>query len=368
MKPMRAVFRVDASIEMGTGHVMRCLTLADVLRERGADCRFVCRAHVGNLNDLIGDRGHTVFALPVASGDSAPGSIADDVPAHARWLGTDWATDARHTADALGDAPVDWIIVDHYALDARWENQLRPACRRLMVIDDLADRPHDCDLLLDQNLGRDACDYAPHVPDDCTQLIGPQYALLRPEFAALRAQSLERREEPQFRRLLITMGGVDKDNATGQVLGALKDCALPADCEVTVVMGPHAPWLGPVTNIVRGLPCPADLLVGVGNMAELMAHADLVIGAAGSTTWERCCLGVPSVMVVLADNQRELAASVGKLGAAAIIAEIQHITCELPALISSMIDRSESLRAMSHSAALLVDGAGADRIVQRLEY
>ncbi len=364
---MRIAFRTDASLDIGTGHVMRCLTLADALRERGADCRFICRAHAGNLIELIRDRGHAVVALPAASDDLPPAYVTADTPTHARWLGTDWATDARQTAAALGEAPLDWLIVDHYALDARWEHQLRPACRRLMVIDDLADRPRDCDLLLDQNLGRNASDYAPHVPRDCTLLIGPHYALLRPEFAALRAQSLARRKKPQLKSLLITMGGVDKDNATGRVLAALKDCALPADCEMTVVMGPHAPWLGTVEGTLRGLPYQAKILVGVENMAELMTQADLAIGAAGSTSWERCCLGLPTIMVVLADNQRALASGLSKLGAAAVIADIQQIAGGLPALINSVIDRPESLIAMSQSAASRVDGAGADRIVQRLE-
>lgn len=365
MNAPRIAFRTDASLDIGTGHVMRCLTLADALRERGADCRFICRAHAGNLIDFIRDRGYTVVALSAASDDLLPASVTAD--AHALWLGTDWATDARQTAAALGDAPLDWLIVDHYALDARWEHQLRPACRRLMVIDDLADRPHDCDLLLDQNLGRNASDYTQHVPRNCILLIGPHYALLRPEFAARRAQSLARRKKPPLKRLLITMGGVDKDNATGQLLDALKDCALPAECEITVVMGPHAPWFGPVSDTLRGLPYQARLLVGVDNMAELMTQADLAIGAAGSTSWERCCLGLPTIMVVLADNQRALAAGLGKLGAAAVITDIQQIAGDLPALIGSLIDRPESLMAMSQAAELLVDGAGADRIVLRLE-
>lgn len=364
---MIVAFRTDASLDIGTGHIMRCLTLADALRERGADCRFICRAHAGNLIELIRDRGHTVVALPAAPDDLPTDPVTAVTPAHAWWLGTDWATDASQTAAALGDAPLDWLIVDHYALDARWEHQLRPACRRLMVIDDLADRPHDCDLLLDQNLGRNASDYAPHVPHNCTLLIGPNYALLRPEFAALRAQSLARREKPQFKRMLIAMGGVDKDNATGQVLDALKDCALPAECEIRLVMGRHAPWIGPVNDTLRGLPYQATILVGVDNMAELMTQADLAIGAAGSTSWERCCLGLPTIMVVLADNQRALAAGLGKLGAAAVIAEIQQIVGGLPAIINSLIDCPKSLVAMSQAAASLVDGVGVDRIVQRLE-
>ena len=125
-----------------------------------------------------------------------------------------------------------------------------------------------------------------------------------PEFAALRAYSLQRRARPQLRQLLITMGGVDKDNATGEVLTALRVCPLPADCQITVVMGTTAPWLSEVEQLARDMPWPTRVLVGVNDMARLMAESDLAIGAAGATSWERCCLGLPTAMFVLAENQK----------------------------------------------------------------
>ncbi|RKT45232.1 UDP-2,4-diacetamido-2,4,6-trideoxy-beta-L-altropyranose hydrolase [Thiocapsa rosea] len=362
---MIVAFRTDASLDIGTGHVMRCLTLADALRERGAACRFICRAHPGNLIDLVRDRGHTVVDLPAASYDLPPASVTASAPAHARWLGTDWATDARQTANALADAPFDWIIVDHYALDARWEHLLRPACQRLMVIDDLADRPHDCDLLLDQNLGRNAGDYASQVPRDCTLLIGPRYALLRPEFAALRAQSLARREKPQFKRLLITMGGVDKDNATGQVLDALKDCALPAGCEITVVMGPHAPWLEKIKAQGHGMPWSTTVLTNVADMARLMTESDLVIGAAGSSSWERCCLALPSMILVLADNQRVIAHALQANGAARL-AELSTLRRELSAFIQELTSIEATLTNVRTGAPAITDGLGALRVTAQI--
>jgi len=260
---MNIVFRADASLNIGTGHVMRCLTLADALRERGASCRFVCREHPGHLLQLISERGHVVVSLPLPSPPSAAPGTTDQQPAHAHWLGTDWHTDAQQTLDGIGNTPVDWLIVDHYALDNRWESALRTRCQYLMAIDDLADRLHDCELLLDQNLGLTARDYAPYLPQDCTTLIGPRYALLRPEFAALRPYSMNRRKQPQLKQLLITMGGVDKDNATGQVLHALAQCTLPVDLQITVVMGPHAPWLEQVRQQAHIMPCPTQVLAGV---------------------------------------------------------------------------------------------------------
>ncbi len=289
---MKVVFRTDASLQIGIGHVMRCLTLADALRASGAECSFICREHPGNLLEQIRQRGYAVLGLPASSADPIPRDLEEAAESnHSSWLGSDWATDAAQTRVGAGETAIDWLIVDHYAIDARWEQALRPICRKLMVIDDLADRPHDCDLLLDQNLGRDVSDYRKLVPDDCTVLVGPRYALLRPEFAALRDYSMRRRAIPQLKHLLITMGGVDQADATGLALEALKDCQLPGGSHITVVMGPHAPWLERVQLLAAQMPLSTDVKVNVHNMAQLMADSDLAIGAAGSTSWERCCLG-----------------------------------------------------------------------------
>ena len=275
-------FRVDASLDIGTGHVMRCLTLAASLRERGADCCFICRQHPGNLLDLIREQGFEVHVLPLELVNSKKMTLGKKArPAHAHWLCADGTTDANQTLNLLRKTPVDWLIVDHYALDVHWESALRPICRHLMVIDDLADRPHDCDLLLDQNLGRTAADYTGLVPAHCTILAGTKYALLRPEFATLRPYSLARRSPPRLKHLLITMGGVDKYNITGQVLEALKACRLPDDLRITVVMGPHAPSLEQVLNQVGQMLWKTEVLVNVRDMAKLMAESDLAIGAVG---------------------------------------------------------------------------------------
>ena len=196
VQPM-IVFRTDASLAIGTGHVMRCLTLADALRERGARSHFICRTHDGHLIEHIRAHGHQVSALPATASTSMT-SNTDNSTAHAHWLGVDWASDALDTLTVLQGLRTDWLVVDHYALDARWEKKLRHGCQRLLVIDDLADRPHDCELLLDQNLGRLASDYDRSVPVSCTVLAGPQHALLRPEFADWRYRSLARRATPRL--------------------------------------------------------------------------------------------------------------------------------------------------------------------------
>ena len=353
---MKVAFRTDASVQIGTGHVMRCLTLADSLRERGAECAFICSPHPGHLLDLIAQRGHKAVALPELASDAAY-PVAES--AYAAWLGTDFASDAQDTIQALGNEIVDWLVVDHYALDRRWENALRPGCRRLMAIDDLADRPHDCDLLLDQNLGRRAADYNGLLDANTVTLIGPQYALLRPEFSQLRAESLARRVDPQLKHLLITMGGVDKDNVTGRVLDALKACLLPEDLHITVVMGPHAPWLQQLQYQAGQMICPTTVRVGVTDMARLMVDSDLAIGAAGSTSWERCCLGLPTIQLVLADNQREAAASLAELNVVISVACVPDILFVLPKIMQQIQSRRGLLEMLSEQASKICEGSGA---------
>lgn len=360
-------FRVDASLEIGTGHVMRCLTLADALRERGARCIFVCRPHRGHLLALVAQRGHHPLALPELRVDEAP---SQDGTAHAHWLGTDWAADAHETQQALathlGRKPVDWLVVDHYALDACWEEILALYAKRIMAIDDLADRSHACDVLMDQNLGRSTQDYDGLLKGNPTTLIGPKYALLRPEFAALRAQSLARRQSnPRLSRLLITMGGVDKDNATSQVLAALQSCNLPSNLRITVVMGPHAPWLKQVQEQAGQMPWHTEVLVGVNNIAQIMSSSDLAIGAAGGTAWERCTLGLFTILLVLAKNQLPGALALQEAGAALVMETRQEIVGFM-ALTQTTKFAKERLIKLSVAAAAVVDGEGCQRTVKFL--
>jgi len=356
------VFRTDASRLMGTGHVMRCLALAAALKARGARCCFVGRAHAGNLLAYIVNQGHEVIALPT---ELPAHGATQGTTVHAGWLGSDWATDAQQVLVALESWRVDWLIVDHYALDASWEAVLRPRVGRLMVIDDLADRPHACELLLDQNLGRQVSDYAGRVPADCRVLAGPSFALLRPEFAALRERSLQRRAEAKLDRVLVTMGGVDRPNASGAVLQALRRCALPPTCRIDLVMGPEAPWLADVQSQAAHLAWPTQMHVGVAGMAQLMAASDLAIGAAGGTAWERCCLGLPSLLVVLADNQSPGARALEASGAAILLGDTSSVARELPGVLGEVL-RGQRLTTMAAAAAQICDGLGVDRVVAEM--
>lgn len=361
---MRITFRTDASLQIGTGHVMRCLTLAKAMAAGGAECDFICREHPGNLMDFIRGQGFTTHPLTLLPETGRSGSAPET--AHDHWLGASRHQDAEACRPLLLKRPPDWLITDHYALESRWEQALAPHYRKLLVIDDLADRTHVCDALLDQTLGRATEDYRSLVPNRCQLLCGSSYALLRPEFAALRSYSLQRRAGAPLGELLINMGGVDKDNVTGQVLAALLTSPLPKDCRITVVMGSTAPWLEQVRQQASELPWPNRVLVGIGNMAQLMADSDLAIGAAGTTAWERCCLGLPALMLVLADNQQKVAQSLADTGAAAVI-PAGEMALQLAAWMGRLLATSGALEAMSQAAMQVVDGDGARRITRLLE-
>ncbi len=352
-------FRVDASVEIGSGHVMRCLTLARALREHGIQCAFICREHEGHLGELIKKNGFGLFLLPTEIESDLQ---TDSGLAHSNWLHCSIDMDVKQTRQVLPEK-IDYLIVDHYALDARWESQMRSVCQKIVVIDDLADREHDCDILLDQNLGTTEGDYSGLVPTHCIKLIGPKFALLRPDFTQWREYSLQRRKHPQLKNILVSMGGVDKDNITRQILHQLSISSLPAECTITVIMGATAPWLEDIQNFAIKMPIATKVLVNVENMAELIANSDFAIGAAGATAWERCCLGVPSLTMVIADNQKKVAAALAEKKAT--ILYNPSVTMEENVQLVLDINKYKEL---SSASAAIVDGLGIDKVVEKILY
>jgi UDP-2,4-diacetamido-2,4,6-trideoxy-beta-L-altropyranose hydrolase len=293
---MRVAIRADASLRMGTGHVMRCLALADTLRGRGASVSFLCRQHDGHLCDLIESQGFAVSRLAASDGS--------------------WQTDADQCCAEIGrmGTAVDLLIVDHYALDKLWEQALRPLVRRILVIDDLANRPHDCDLLLDQNL-HDSPEsrYLGLIGESTRRFIGPRYALLRPEFNINPARERDR----GLHRLLVFLGGVDPTHEAGKVVEALR--ALGSEAPQTkLVLGPVNPDGAELREAARGI----DALSVIGtttSMASLICEADLGVGTCGVAAWERCILGLPALVVVNAENQRDDAQILHSLGATSVM-------------------------------------------------
>ena len=358
---LRVVIRADASVQIGSGHVMRCLTLADALRERGAEVRFICRELSGHLGEVLANKNYPVHWL------RTPDADATTIPAHtvhSAWLGVPWEMDAKQMQDWLMTLPeVDWLIVDHYALDQAWESQLRPQVKRIMVVDDLADRPHDCDLLLDQNFYEDMEQrYIGLVPQTCRLLLGPGYALLRPEF--LEARKNLRQRDGIVRRILVFFGGADPSNETAKALRALQLLDRP-DIAVDVVVGSANPHRSEIEALCAALP-NISFYCQVSNMAELMARADLAIGAGGSVTWERFCLALPSLVICIAKNQLELIQTLAKMGRVFYFEQSNQFGITLIELIRVVCSNQHYLLFLSKSGKDLVDGRGVDRILSKI--
>ncbi len=337
---MRAAFRADASTEIGSGHVMRCSVLADALSRCGVESFFLCRACSGHPAEWLAGRGFAVHLLP------ADLSAAEDAHACAEWL---------HPG-------VDVLVVDHYALDQRWERAMQGLARIRMAIDDLADRPHDCELLLDQNLApRMESRYAGLVSSTCTQLLGPAYALLRDEFR-VSAAAVPLRET--VRHLLVSFGGSDPDNLTERALDEINDLSLTAD----VVIGYANPHRLEIEHRCRASDGRWTLHVQTSRMAELMAKADLALGAGGSTHWERCRMGLPALVVAIADNQVRTTQMLADRGACRNLGESRALQDGAwRESIEHLRHAPEALRIMSRAACGIVPaGNGAQRVADQL--
>ncbi len=347
---MDVAIRTDASVEIGSGHVMRCLALATALRQEGATVRFVCREMPGDLCHLIADSGFPLLRL-------APLGAQWDAQALPMASHHFQESDAQETRVSLerDGGRLDWLVVDHYGLDLKWERLMRPFAEKILAIDDLASRPHDCDALLDQNLVENYRQrYAGLVPPHCLMLLGPTYALLREEFFA--ARRALRPRNGQVRRALIFMGGSDPGNETCRVLGAFSRLDRP-DIALDVVVGQSNPHRETVRTTCDGLP-NAVFHCQVDCMAALMTAADLAVGAGGSTTWERCFLGLPALVTTIADNQVETTAMAARLGALWDLGRSSELTKQgLVNALQGALSAPKQLLEMSRRALDLM-GAG----------
>jgi len=336
-----ALFRFDADAATGGGHAMRCLTLAETLETAGWTCQFAVGP--GTLD--------TVVALAGRAGDciELPGDVIGQ-------------------PDAMAGAMVDGcdvLIVDHYGWSMAEETPCRDFAGRILVIDDLADRPHDCDILLDQSLGRRAADYTNLVPDRCKVLVGPAFALLKPAFVELREATLQRRAISRLERILITFGLTDPDNLTGRALDALADAGW--DGATDVILGGGAPHLATVLETVEKIDMPVDVIVDADDMAGPMAAADMAIGACGTTSWERCCLGLPTMTLTAAENQRGIADALMDAGAVIGLGWHGNVDAARMALeIRGLMRGPERLQAVSAAAAEICDGGGAHRMMEEI--
>ncbi|MDP7169175.1 MAG: UDP-2,4-diacetamido-2,4,6-trideoxy-beta-L-altropyranose hydrolase [Nitrospinota bacterium] len=338
-----AIFRTEASPEIGGGHLIRCLSLADGLSKEGWKCVFAATGKTPDTVPALSDSGHTIQIL------SGP---AEDEPAD---IASKW-----------GDGYV-FLVVDHYGRDINFEGACRSWADGILVIDDLANRAHDCDLLLDQTLGRVREDYAPSVNRECRMLLGPDYALLRDQFPAARKEALSRRMKAgAVRRILISLGATDLEDVNSLILQGVARSG--ADAEVDVVMGSQSPNLAKVKKIAEGMPRKVRVLTDVSDMAALMASADLSVGAAGVSTWERCCLGLPSIVIIRAESQRLQGHFVKKNGLGMVLGWTHEVSeVDISSAVTLLVENSDRRQEIGNAASAACDGRGVKRTVREID-
>lgn len=298
---MKVAIRADSSFYIGSGHISRCLTLAEYLREKGAEVFFITRNLDGNSNSVIINKGFQVLIIS-----------------------SDKGNDSKETIEILEkEGPVKWVIVDHYKLDFRWEEMVRKHAKYICVIDDLADRRHDCDILLDQNYYEDYLTrYDGLVPEKCLKLLGLKYLLLRSEFIAARNKF----KDTVLKRIFIFFGGSDHTNQTMKTLRAITKLN-DKNLNIDVVVGLSNKNKKAIMEQCKTMG-KACFYCQIDNIAEVMSYANLAIGAGGLNLWERCYMVLPSIIITTGTNQIKTAEAAAKFGAAIDLGWYQNVSVE----------------------------------------
>ncbi len=340
---------------------MRCLALAEELKQGGTEVGFITCKHEGNLIDLIKRKGFKLYELSSVLKDHLEDSAKKG---YANLFGITQEADAAKTVAVLKDLQPDWVIVDHYAIGESWERKIRASTKKIMVIDDLANRRHDCDLLLDQNYVRaNHPRYADLVSPACTVLSGPKYALLRNAFTE--ARKTLRKRDGSIRRIFVFFGGVDPDNMTGKALEALSAIEF-SHMHADVVIGAANPHRDTISHAVTQRPL-TRIHVQVENIAEIMAQADLALCAGGTTTWERFCLGLPSLVVTIANNQIPFTRDLHRDGLLRWLGNSQDVDASiLSKELMQAVKDTEWNRQEAELGMQLVDGKGAQCVASLL--
>lgn len=357
---MNFAFRVDASAEIGTGHFGRCFTLAKKLRKAGHSVLFICRHIPTNLIGLIKNAECEIAILDGKEDTTYLGDLY-----HSSWLGVSQELDASQCIRELKHLGVclDWLVIDHYSLDSRWESKLKVYAKHICVIDDLADRQHDCNLLIDQNLYKNQnLRYSSLVPKNCQLMLGPEFALLRDEFKNLKR--IVRKHDGSLKKIVIFFGGSDLNNFTGITITALGELGLDG-ITVEVVVGKLHPEIKMIQSRCEEL--KYTLHVQTESIGTIFLSADLCIGGAGVSTWERCCLGLPSLIISIARNQIQIAKDLDMVQGCIYLGDASSVTKEIiQENIKVLINKPNLLKDISKKAYSLVDGLGPDKVLSIL--
>ena len=331
-------FRVDGGAELGIGHIMRCLTLADRANKMGFKILFICASLESSLKNKITNKG---FKLSV--------------------IESDMEKDAKHCLEIIDDYLIKLLIVDHYKISNEWERQLKKSVDEMVVIDDLADRPHDCDFLIDSAYGRTKSEYEKLVNSECQLLLSSDYTILRPDFIGSRPQAFnKRRETHHIKKVLINFGGTDILDLSILSMEQLLGNGFTGS--IDILISSSYTKLADLKNTCKSL-TNVTLHIDSNQVAEIMLQADLAIGSLGTSTWERCCLGLPCISVVVADNQSYIAQQLAEYGAI----ELTSIQKMEQTIVNYMdVSHMRYWKIQSEKSFTLCDGNGADRILSKL--
>ncbi len=339
---MITVFRADASGSMGAGHLTRCLVLADVIANNGGTCHFIIRNHNEVSNRVLKNSKHHVFSIEL------PETCDSDQD----------ATRCRSFLHGL-NAKVDWLIVDHYGLDARWEVATRTDNTSILVIDDLANRHHVCDVLVDPGMGRVIADYVSLLPASAHSLLGSKYAIIKPAFALHHASAPE---WPAVRRAHVFFGS----GTTAEWLPTCVDALMQADSTIEIfalgLCNEHvmSRLAGEYGNRLKWSPYKEDMI-------RHYVDCSVAIGSPGAATWERACIGLPSAVFATAENQIPILKKLDRLGLCRYLGPAwQWSKPQLIEELNAFLNENVTLASMRATGVAAVDGRGAERIVGRL--
>ena len=354
---MKILIRADANSIIGTGHLSRMLALCETASKMGHLCCFVICVPSRDVKQKIQNAEHRIFEI-----SSKGNSKKNGEETLSRIIFQEH--DAQQTALAIKWFEPTWVIVDHYGLDFEWYQTINAYCENIMTVDDLANRSLGCDVILNQNLGISPTQYSGLLKENCEVLLGPRFALLRDEFSNWRDISVSRRINPIVKNVLITMGGSDYSNITLSVLKILSDSANSMHCRFTVVTGVSYIHGSNLKAFCEKSKLKIKLLSDIQNMAEVMAEADLCIGAGGSTSWERCCLGLPTIAISIANNQDAITDELHN-NRLAVKANLNDLRVKFDRFF--MEDGTLLLKKLTDGSKKICDGKGAFRVIKFME-
>ncbi len=366
---MLIAIRVDASLKMGTGHVYRTRTLAHQLQRRGHQVIFICRRLAGNLIAML-ENDFEVLVLPKPQAEFT----ANHHCAHGDWLEVEYATEIAQTQSTIADYlhqraldKIDWLIADHYAIDKWFHRAVRDQARFVMQIDDLADRSHEVDVLLDQNYYQQGHHrYDEILPAKARRLCGPRYALLRHEFFTASEGLTPYKRRLKNNKVVIFFGGIDIDNETSKALSGL--LSVQSRDRFDVIIGLNNPHRNELEDLCQRHRDRVSLHVQVTNMVEFLANAYLYVGAVGATTWERCAVGLPAIVCSVANNQQQLASDLNEINGHFYLGQHQQLSAnDYAQAYVTCLQHPHRLAEQATACQQLVDGKGGRRVIEHLE-